>query len=153
MGRLLVVAALLSLAGLCSSARPQRDDRRGEGQRRGEEKKEERREKNREVRGDEHRRWDYEHDRVRPGHAFPHGRYEHVRERFFIRRFDSASRRVFFPDGSVWVIAPYDIPRCRDWYWDRDVVYVYDDDTHPGWYVLFNVRLGHYIHVEYFGVG
>src|SRR6266481_5916672 len=43
-------------------------------------------------------------------------------------------------------------PRCRDWEWERDRVYVYDDDHHPGWYLLFNARLGRYVHVEYFGL-
>ena len=46
----------------------------------------------------------------------------------------------------------YDLNRCRDWQWDRDQVYVYDDDHHPGWYLLFNSRLGGYVHVEFSGV-
>jgi hypothetical protein len=175
MRKLFAGAILLSLAVLPASARPQRDkdDRRDKDARhdqdknKGQAKREDRNrgrddqrdqgkrkvEEKREVRGDEHRNWDYNRDRSHPGRPFPHGRYEHVRERFVIRTFDVRTRRVFFPDRSVWVIAAYDIPRCRDWYWDRDVVYVYDDDAHPGWYVLFNVRLGHYVHVEYFGVG
>src|SRR6266700_1496476 len=53
---------------------------------------------------------------------------------------------------SNWVVANYDLDRCRDWEWDRDRVYVYDDDHHPGWYLLFNARLGRYVHVEYFGL-
>src|SRR6267143_905118 len=42
----------------------------------------------------------------------------------------------------------------RDWDddHDRNRVYVYDDDHHPGWYLLFNARLGRTVHVEYFGV-
>lgn len=47
---------------------------------------------------------------------------------------------------------PYDIPRCRDWEWDRDRFYVYDDARHPGWYVLINSRLGRSVHVEFFGM-
>jgi hypothetical protein len=50
------------------------------------------------------------------------------------------------------VVASYEVDHCRDWQWDRDQVYVYDDDHHPGWYLLFNARLGHHVHVEYFGV-
>jgi len=49
------------------------------------------------------------------------------------------------------IVTDYDLARCRDWAWDRDEVYVYDDDHHPGWYLLFNSRLGRYVHVEYFG--
>jgi Ni/Co efflux regulator RcnB len=102
---------------------------------------------------DEHRDWDYDGDRWRPGHAYPRGRYAEVRHAWQCRAFDVRARRVVLYDRSTWVIASYDIPRCRDWYWDRDTVYVYDDDHHPGWYLLFNARLGRYVHVEYFGVG
>lgn len=102
---------------------------------------------------DEHRNWDYDHDRIRPGRAYPHGRYVEVKHAWQCQRFDIRTRQVVLYDRSSWVIASYDIPRCRDWYWDRDTVYVYDDDHHPGWYLLFNARLGRYVHVEYFGVG
>ena len=86
------------------------------------------------------------------GRAYPHGRYEHVRSDFIARRMDFRTRRVELYDNSSWVVATYDVDRCRDWQWDRDRVYVYDDDHHPGWYLLFNARLGRYVHVEYFGV-
>jgi hypothetical protein len=100
----------------------------------------------------DYRDWDHEHDRIEPGRHYPHGRYEHVRESFVARSLDYRSRRVVLYDRSNWVVASYDIDRCRDWQWDRDSVYVYDDDHHAGWYLLFNARLGRYVHVEYFGV-
>jgi hypothetical protein len=96
--------------------------------------------------------WDSDHDRIRPGRAYPYGRYDHVRSVFIARRMDFRTRRVVLYDNSNWVVASYDVDRCRDWEWDRDRVYVYDDDHHPGWYLLFNARLGRYVHVEYFGV-
>jgi len=37
---------------------------------------------------DDHRDWDADHDRIRPGRAYPHGRYEHLREVYVARRFD-----------------------------------------------------------------
>jgi hypothetical protein len=101
---------------------------------------------------DEHRNWDYDHDRIRPGQHFPYGRYEHVRSAFIAQRIDYRTRRVVLFDNSNWVVASYDLDRCRDWQWQRDNVFVYDDDHHPGWYLLFNARLGRYVHVEYFGV-
>src|SRR5882724_10053940 len=96
--------------------------------------------------------WDYDHDRIRPGRAYPYGRYGHVKEVFVARRIDYRTRRVVLYDNSNWVVASYDLNRCRDWEWDRDRVYVYNDDHHPGWYLLFNARLGRTVHVEYFGV-
>jgi hypothetical protein len=101
---------------------------------------------------DDYRDWDSDHERIRPGRAYPFGRYEHVRGVFVATRIDFRSRRVVLYDNSNWVVAPYDLDRCRDWEWERDQVYVYDDDHHPGWYLLFNARLGRYVHVEYFGV-
>jgi hypothetical protein len=166
MRKLFAGAILLSLGVLPVSALPQgggdrRDMEKGKGQEKHEgrdkndhrDQGKHRGEERRDVRGNEHRNWDYDHARVTPGRPFPHGRYEHAREHFVVRSFDFRTRRVFFPDRSSWVIAAYDIPRCRDWAWDRDDVYVYEDDTHPGWYLLFNARLGRYVHVEYFGVG
>jgi len=101
---------------------------------------------------DHYRDWDADHDRIRPGRAYPHGRYGHVKQVFVAVRMDYRSRRVVLYDNSNWVVANYDVDRCRDWAWDRDRVYVYDDDHHPGWYLLFNARLGRSVHVEYFGV-
>ena len=101
---------------------------------------------------DEHRNWKHDEARVRPGRVYPHGRYEHVREVYVARRFDYPTRHIFLYDNSDWVVPAYDLDRCRDWQWDHDQVYVYDDDHHPGWYLLFNARHGRYVHVEYFGV-
>ena len=92
--------------------------------------------------------WDADHDRIHPGRAYPYGRYEHVREVFLARGIDYRTRRVTLYDNSNWVAASYDLDRCRDWQWDHDQVYVYDDDHHPGWYLLFNARLGRYVHVD-----
>jgi hypothetical protein len=96
--------------------------------------------------------WDYDHDRIQPGRHYPHGRYEHVKQRYVVRTFDVRNRNIILYDRSNWVVATYDVPHCRDWQWDRDEVYVYDDDHHPGWYLLFNARLGRYVHVEFAGV-
>ncbi len=100
---------------------------------------------------DRYRDWDYDHARVVPGHAYFHGRYPDVRHQFVAVAIDYHTRHVQLFDHSTWVVADYDVARCRDWAWNRDEVYVYDDDHHPGWYLLFNARLGRYVHVEYFG--
>ena len=98
--------------------------------------------------------WDDDrHDRGLHKGWYKHGRYESVRHTWRVRTFEVRTRRVILVDRSTWVIASYDVPRCRDWAWDRDAVYVYDDDRHPGWYLLFNSRLGRYVHVEFFGMG
>ena len=60
---------------------------------------------------DDHRDWDYEHDRWRPGHPYPHGRYAEVKHAWQCRRFDVRARQVVLYDRSSWVIASYDVPR------------------------------------------
>jgi len=100
---------------------------------------------------DEHRDWDDDHDRIEPGRHYPHGRYVVVQHTIVLRSMDYDARRVILADRSTWVVASHDVDRCRDWRWGHDAVYVYDDDVHPGWYVLFNARLGRHVHVEYFG--
>lgn len=101
--------------------------------------------------GDKHRHWDYDHDRAVPGKHYPHGHYQYVKHPYVVGTLDSRTRRVLLEDHSAWVVASYDLDRCRDWRWDRDSVVVFDDDRHAGWYLLFNARLGRYVHVEYFG--
>jgi hypothetical protein len=96
--------------------------------------------------------WDYDHDRIQPGRRYPHGHYEHVKQHYILRGFDVRTRNIVLYDRSNWVVATYDVPHCHDWNWDRDDVYVYDDDHHAGWYLLFNARLGRSVHVEFSGV-
>src|SRR5207249_740604 len=64
--------------------------------------------------------WDYDGERIRPGSHYPFGRYPHVRHVIVVRGFDPRSRHIILYDQSNWVVAPYDVPRCRDWEWDRD---------------------------------
>jgi hypothetical protein len=98
-------------------------------------------------------RGDDRHDRGLHKGWYKHGRYKDVKHVWKIRTYEVRTRRVILVDRSTWVIASYDLPRSRDWAWDRDEVYVYDDDRHPGLYLLFNARLGRSVHVEFSGVG
>jgi hypothetical protein len=164
MRKIIAGTLFMALAGTLAIAAPRqdRDERHGDnGKHKGWDKHEDRgddgdRHDNGKHKGwykhEDYRDWDDDHDRIRPGHPYPYGRYVHVRADFIARRIDFRTRRVVLYDNSNWVVAPYDLDRCRDWEWERDHVYVYDDDHHPGWYLLFNARLGRSVHVEYFGV-
>jgi hypothetical protein len=163
MRKIIAGTLFMALAGTLAAAEPGqgRDDRGDKGKHKGQDKHEDRddRHDNGKHKGwykhgdrDDYQDWDDDHDRIRPGRAYPYGRYDHVRAVFVARRIDYRTRRVVLYDNSNWVVASYDLNRCRDWEWDRDRVYVYDDDHHPGWYLLFNARLGRTVHVEYFGV-
>jgi hypothetical protein len=167
MRKLILGTALFALAAALSAPTPgqdrddrrDRDDRHDNGKHKGWDKHGDRdegdRHDNGEHRGwykDDYRGWDHEHDRIVPGRHYPRGHYEHVREVFVARSIDYRTRNVILYDRSNWVVAAYDLDRCRDWQWDRDQVYVYDDDHHAGWYLLFNARLGRYVHVEFSGI-
>lgn len=73
---------------------------------------------------------------IGPGHVYHlHGGH---RDRFVIGTFSFA-------------IAPYDYALVNDWYWDRDDLVIYDDPDHPGWYLVYNPRLGTWAHARYLG--
>lgn len=167
MRKILNLALLIGLSATLAYSQPRqdRDDRRKDkkdDEHRGWEKREarERREdhdrdehRDRDDRRDvdDHRHWDSDLERIEEGRRYPHGRYAAVRHDYVSLSIDLRSRRVMLEDRSAWVVAPYDMPHCRDWRWGQDRVFVYDDDEHPGWYLLFNARLGRYVHVEFFG--
>src|SRR5258708_7054857 len=108
MRKILAGLFFMALAGTLSiAATPQdQDDRHDNGKHKGWYKH-----------GDheDYQGWDDDHDRIRPGHAYPYGRYDHVRAEFIARRIDFRTRRVVLYDNSNWVVANYDLDRCRDW--------------------------------------
>jgi hypothetical protein len=106
-----------------------------------------------------HDKW-YGHDRpddkrFHQDHPFEHGRFERLgpSNRYRIERFDRDHRRFWLPGGFYFQIAPWDWDLAADWCWDcgDDDYVVYDDPDHEGWYLLYNVHTGHYIHVQYMG--
>src|SRR5260370_35099411 len=91
---------------------------------------------------DDYDDWDYEGEHIRPGRYYPRGRYPYIPDVIVVRGFDPRTRHVILYDQSNWVVAPYAVPRCRDWQWDPDRLYAYDGDRDPGGYCRLNSRLG-----------
>ena len=100
----------------------------------------------------------YGHDkpndkRFQVDHPFEHGHLEHLGPsyRYKVERFD-ANRHIFwFPGGFSFQIASWDWPVAADWCWncDSDDFVVYQDPDHDGWYLLYNIHTGGYVHVMY----
>jgi len=101
----------------------------------------------------------YGHDRAddkrfRIDHPFEHGHFEHFGPsyRYAVGRFDRDHRRFWFAGGFGFEVASWDWPLCADWCWDcGDDFVVYEDSDHVGWYLLYNVHTGVYVHVQYLG--
>jgi len=93
--------------------------------------------------------------RFRMEKPYGNGRFAHVGPAFrhSVSRVDLHRRRFWFSNTSF-EVALWDWPLCEDWCWDcgNDFV-VYDDPDHPGWYLLYNVHTGVYVHVQHLGPG
>jgi len=87
-------------------------------------------------------------------HPFAHGHFAHVGPsfRYAVARVDLARHWFWLPGGGSFQVALSDWPLCADWCWDcGDDFVVYDDPDHAGWYLVYNVHLGVYVHAQYMG--
>ena len=85
---------------------------------------------------------------------FEHGHFAHVgpNYRYRVSRFDAANREFWLPGGFFFQIADFDWALASDWCWDcGDDFTVYEDPDHPGWYLVYNVQTGAYVHAQYMG--
>jgi hypothetical protein len=57
----------------------------------------------------------------------------------------------FWFNGWYWSVAPADFAFSALWNWDVDEINVYEDPDHIGWYLVYDVRLGTYMHVMFMG--
>jgi len=101
----------------------------------------------------------YGHDapndaRYKLAKPFEHGHFDHAGAsyRYSIIKIDRDHHRFWFPGGFYFEVAAWDWPICVGWCWDCAVDFViYEDPDHPGWYLLYNVQTGVYVHVQYMG--
>jgi len=87
-------------------------------------------------------------------HPFAHGHFEHFGPtyRYTVVRVDPNLHRFWFPGGLFFEVAPFDWVYASEWCWNcGDDFVVYEDPDHIGWYLLYNVHTGAYIHVQYLG--
>lgn len=105
-----------------------------------------------------HDRW-YGRDRTddpryRLARPYEHGRFDGVGGSFRheVVRIDRDQRRLWVTGGFSFVVATWDWPICADWCWDcGDDFVIYNDPDHLGWYLIYNVHTGVYVHATYMG--
>jgi hypothetical protein len=85
---------------------------------------------------------------------YAHGRFTRsgASFRYSVTRIDRDRHTFWFPGGFYFQIADWDWPLAADWCWNcGDDFAVYEDPDHPGWYLVYNVHTGVYIHAQYMG--
>ncbi|HTS88032.1 MAG TPA: hypothetical protein VMG41_06025 [Gemmatimonadales bacterium] len=92
--------------------------------------------------------------RFRLLHPFEHGRFPGVgpMHHYRIARLDRDLHRFWLPGGFYFQIADWDWPFVTTWCWDcGDEFVIYDDPDHPGWYIVYDIQTGMYVHAMYMG--
>jgi hypothetical protein len=93
-------------------------------------------------------------ERYRHGHPFQHGHFERFGQqyRYSVQRIDRDHHRFWFPGGFYFQIADWDWAIASDWCWNcGDDFVIYEDPDHDGWYLVYDVDTGEYVHAEYLG--
>lgn len=85
---------------------------------------------------------------------YAHGHFERFgpNYRYNVVRIDRDHREFWLPGGAYFQIADWDWSVAADWCWNcGDDFVVYEDPDHAGWYLLYNVHTGAYVHITYLG--
>jgi hypothetical protein len=94
-------------------------------------------------------------ERFRLDRPFEHGIFGQAgpSHHFPVARIDRDARRLWLPGGFGFEVAAWDWPYAADWCWTcgEDFI-VYDDPDHSGWYLLYDIPTGQYVHVQYLGM-
>ena len=87
-------------------------------------------------------------------HPFPHGHFEKFGAEYHynVVRVDVGAHRFWLPGGFYFEVASWEWATCANWCWNcGDDFVIYEDPDHPGWYLVYNLQTGQYVHVQYLG--
>jgi hypothetical protein len=105
-----------------------------------------------------HSRW-YGHEassdaRFHIDRPFAHGYFAPLGPayRHGVLKIDQRQHRFWISDGGFFEVAAWEWPLCEDWCWTcGDDFVVYTDPDHAGWYLLYDLQTGAYVHCQYLG--
>ena len=83
-----------------------------------------------------------------------HGRFDRIGPsyRYGVQRFDDHAHRFWIAGRGGFEVASWDWSLAADWCWNcGDDFVIYDDPDHPGWYLVYNVHTGVYVHAQFIG--
>ena len=87
-------------------------------------------------------------------HPWEHGHFARFGPsyRYRVVRFDRDAHRFWFAGGGF-EIAAWDWPQAAEWCWNcgADDFVVYEDSDHIGWYLIYNIHTGVYVHAQFLG--
>jgi len=87
----------------------------------------------------------------RLNHPWEHGRFTGGVGPSHRWQLSGGGPNRFWFKGWYWSVAPADFAFSATWNWDVDEIVLYEDSDHIGWYLVYDVRLGTYIHVMFMG--
>jgi hypothetical protein len=85
---------------------------------------------------------------------FLHGHFAHVGPgyRYAVAKVDMDQHLIWLPGDMEFRVADWDWPIWKQWCADcGDDFVIYPDPDHEGWYLLYNVHVAGFVHVEYMG--
>jgi len=89
--------------------------------------------------------------RFRLHRTWEHGRFPGAIGPRNVWRLEGGDRNRFIVGGRHFRMAEWDYEYASDWRWNDDPIVIYLDPDHYGWYFVYNVRLGTYVHGLYDG--
>ena len=69
----------------------------------------------------------------------------------YVFRLEGCDSTRFWIRGYAFRVAPFESDLCVAWLRNKDDILIYTDHDHNGWYLVYNVRLGTFVHARYIG--
>ena len=94
--------------------------------------------------------------RFRLAQPWAHGRFDRIGPayRYEVQRLDEGAHRFWIAGRGGFEIAAWDWPLTAGWCWTcgGDDFVIYNDPDHSGWYLVYDIHTGAYVHAQFLGM-